>query len=731
MGPLFVVNRRDFLGVTAATTVGLVLGCGRGRLEGAQASPKATSSGRVHTFVQISPLGDVRIWVSKSDMGQGVRTALPMIVAEELDVDWVRVSIAQADLDPAFGRQGTGGSSSVRTLFAPLRSAGAAARLMLVAAAATAWQVDPAECRTERGFVIHSSGKRLSYGELAEKAATLPVPEKPTLKNPKQYRIIGTRVDRLDNQAMVTGKAGYGIDVRLPGQLFAAVARPPAFGARVRKVDATAARALPGIREVFTMEPSDPPNPCWGGVCVVADSTYAAFRGRDALKVEWDPGPNEYENDATVSGALIAAASRPSTPMRKTGDAEVALGRAVQKVEAWYELPYLAHATMEPMNATAQVKGDSCEIWAPTQFPDWAARAAGQVTGIAPGKVTVHVTLLGGGFGRRAFPDVVMEAALCSKKMGAPVKVTFSREDDMRHDYYRPATHHRMVAGIDAAGKLTAWRHRIASTSIAGFMNPQDEHKERGEVGGADDIPFAIPNVLVECAAVPSGVPRGWWRSVESSFNAFAVCSFLDEIAAAQGKDPIKLELQLLGVDRKITDPESPEYPFDTGRLRRVIELVAQKSGWGGALPKGWGRGFAAHRAFFSYAAEVAEVEVAPGGRVKVHRVVCAIDCGTVVNADGVEAQMEGGILYGLTAALLGKISIRGGGVVEGNFDRYPLLSLSDAPKIEVHLVQSAEAPTGSGEPGLPPIAPAVANAIFAATGKRVRRLPVRKQELA
>jgi len=480
---------------------------------------------------------------------------------------------------------------------------------------------------------------------------------------------------------------------------------------------------------VFAIEPANPPNHVWGGVCVVAESTWAALEARNALKVEWDLGPNANESDAQIESTLASLTGSKGKVVRGEGDADAAIDAAAKRVDAMYELPLLAHAAMEPQNCTAHYRDGGFEIWAPTQFADWAAGAVAQITGVPIEKIAVHVTLMGGGFGRRAFPDFVIEAAMASKHVGAPVQVVFSREDDMRYDYYRPASHHRFAAALDPAGKVVAWRHRIASTPIDTFMDPAAARPESSEIGGADDVPFVVPNLAVEFHAAKSGVPRGWWRSVEHSFNGFAVESFVDEIAAATGRDPLELRLELIGPARKI-EGNDKRFPFDTGRLRRVLELAAEKAGWGSPLPKGRGRGIAVHRSFYSYVAHVAEVTVGAGGFVKVDRVVSAIDCGTPVNPDGIVAQVESSIVYGLTAALKGKISIEKGGVVEGNFDSYPLLTMAETPVMEVHIVPSGEAPTGTGEPGLPPIAPAVANAIFAATGKRIRRLPIRAEDL-
>ena len=733
MDAIFTVDRRDFLRLTSTAAVGLVIGCRGGGHDVVQAvlvpTPPPPKPHDFGAFVQIDTAGNVGIWVSKSDMGQGVRTALPMLVAEELDVDWSRVKIYQADLDAKYGRQGTGGSSSIRTLWEPLRKAGATARAMIVAAAAAKLGDSPANLRTEAGFVVQpATGTRIPYGELVEAAAAIPVPTQVALKDPKEFRIIGQRVKRVDNADTIAGKTTYGIDIRRPNMLYGAVARPSVFGARVARFDDAKARAIDGVRDIIPIDPAPTPDHVWGGVGIIAENTWAALKARDALVIEWDNGSKPLENTDSLRKSMIEISKQDGKPVRSEGDAVGALAKSKKKIAAEYETPFLAHATMEPMNATAEIRGDELELWAPTQFPDWAGGAAAKAVGLDPKKAKVHVTMLGGGFGRRAQPDYAIEAAILAKKAGAPVKVTWTREDDMQHDYYRPMTVHRIEATLGESGLPDAWRHRIVSTSIDSWMNPASEKPEQSEVGGADDLPYRIPNLRVEFGSMQSAVPRGWWRSVESSFNAFVVESFVDEMAAAAKKDPVEFRLALLGAPRILPEEgqAAKQYPFDTGRLKRVLELAASKAGWGSPLPAGMARGVAIHRSFLTYVAEVSEVSVSDGGEVKVHRVVCAVDCGLPVNPDGIEAQMESGIVYGLTAALKGEITIKDGAVEQSNFHDYPLLTIAEMPKVEVHIVKSTELPTGTGEPGLPPIAPAVTNAIFALTGKRVRKLPIR-----
>jgi len=631
------------------------------------------------------------------------------------------VRVEQAWADPKFGDQDTGGSSSVRTRFDPMRKAGATARAMLVAAAAQTWKVDRSACRTEKGAVIHSpTGRRLAYGDLVGTAASLPVPQDAPLKDPKSFRILGRSLPRTDTPAKVDGSATYGIDVKVPGMLYAAVARCPVFGGRMKSFDPAAAKASPGVRAVV---------PIASGVAVVADSTWNALRGREALRVDWDEGSGVVESSETLRNQFAELTQKPGKTVRSDGDAAV-LAKAIKKIEAVYEAPFQAHATMEPQNATADWKKDRCEVWAPVQTPSWAMQDISRAAGLPAEAIRLNITFLGGGFGRRINPDYAVEAVEISKAIAAPVKTVWTRTEDLQHDFYRPASYHRLSGGLDARGRIIAWQHRLASTSINTFYEPSTPKPEEGEIGGAFDLPYAIPNVRVEYAAAGSIVPRGWWRSVESSFNAFAVESFLDELAAAARRDPLAVRRELLSGDRKITYP-GETFVQETARLKAVLDLAAAKAGWGKPLPKGRGRGLAAHFSYLTYCAQVAEVSVGKEGAVRVHRVVCAVDCGRAVNPGIIAAQMEGGIVFGLTAALKSGITIDRGRVKETNFDDYEMLRIDEMPQVEVHVVPSDRPPTGVGEPGVPVVAPAVCNAIFAATGKRIRRLPIQVEDLA
>ena len=704
-----MISRRDFLETAGAAGAGLVIGFhlpASGRFGPAPAVPFAPNA-----WLRLGTDESVLVMVDRSEMGQGVATALPMLLAEELDADWTKIKIEFAPANPAyanplFGFQGTGGSTSVRAAWTPLRKAGAAAREMLVGAAAQTWGVDKAECHAERGAVVHASTKRrLTYGQLATKAAALPVPANPSLKEAKDWKILGTRVPRLDTPVKVDGSAGFGIDVKQPGLLVAVVARCPTIGGKVASFDPAKAKAVPGVKAVVQIS---------SGVAVVADGYWNAKKGRDALEVTWDEGPNTQVSSATISHLLAERAGQPGAQVRHDGDPDATLATAATRLQADYELPFLAHATMEPMNCTAHVRADGVDVWAPTQAQQFAQGLAAKIASVPPEKVQIHTTYLGGGFGRRFEMDFIQEAVEASKAVGAPVKVVWSREDDMQHDQYRPISFHRFLAGVDASGQPVAWTHRIVAPSIMARVFPQMvKNGIDGEaVEGGVEMPYAIANVHVDYHMPDTGIVVGFWRSVNNSFNAFVVESFIDELAHAAKKDPYAYRRDLLG-----------KAPRHLG----VLNLAASKAGWGTPLPAGQARGIAVWKAFDSYVAEVAEVSLKPDGTPRVHRVVCAVDCGPVANPSIVEAQMESGIVYGLTAALGGEITIDKGRVQQSNFHNYPMVRMADMPRVEVHIVPSTDAQGGVGEPGTPPIAPAVANALFVLTGKRLRKLPIGK----
>ena len=721
-------TRRGFLEVGAKTGVALIIAFHLPWKTFAQDQEKQPAN-PFNAWIRIDRQNKVTLIVAKSEMGQGIMTSLPMILADELEVPWSNVRIEQAPTNPRLYNHSTGGSGSVLDSYLPLRQAAAAAREMLIAAAAQVWNVTPETCYAQRAGVIHGPRKkRMDYGELIATAVNLPVPDfkKVTLKNANDFNIVGHSTPRADIPSKVNGIAQFGMDVKVPGMLYAVIARCPTFGGTVLKVDDSKAKAIAGVKQVFAVPAVGPGAWTAGGVAVIADSTWAATQGRDALVIDWDHGPNASENSSALREQFQSLVQKEGKVIRNEGNAVKVLSDSANRIEAVYKLPFLAHATMEPMNCTVEINNDRAEVWAPTQAPDWTQSMVAQVAGLKPEQVVVHTTLMGGGFGRRYQADFVVEAAQVAKAAGKPVKIVWTREDDMTHDFYRPAAYHRLQATMDGNGKPNAWRHHIATTSIRGFWDPPGRAKvEQQEVGGAAEVPYLIPNVLVEYSAATSKVPVAWWRSVEHSINAFVVESFIDELAHLAKQDPVQFRLQLLSGSRKIPNVMFPEsIPTDTDRLKNVLQLAADKAGWTKPAAKGRARGVACHYSFNTYVAQVAEVSV-NGKEVHVHRVVCAVDCGRAINPDGVKAQMEGGIVYGLTAALYGQITIDKGAVQQSNFDKYPMLRIGEMPLIEVYTVLSQAQPTGVGEPGTAPIAPAVANAVFAATGQRVRELPI------
>ena len=739
------VSRRAFLKTSGGTGASLVL-CFYLPLRADALAAAATASGDAfapNAWLEIASGGEIKIWCGKSEMGQGVRTSLPMIVAEELCCDWQRVRVVQADLDAKYGNQLTGGSLSVRTSYESLRKAGAAAREMLISAATAQWNVPRSECRAESSLITHGPTQRkIAYEKLLAAASALQPSADPPLKNPSDFTLIGKPTRRTDSAAKVTGAAKFGLDTRVPGMLVASIERSPVYGGSPRRFNVDEVKSAPHVRAVLEVksvhlthqfgETSGPGsrNYSCAGVAVVADSTWAAMQARKLLKVEWNEPPIASESTASLSEKMLRLASEPGTVIRNDGDFDK-VHAAATKIEAVYEVPFLAHATMEPMNCTAHFHDGECELWAPTQVPAAAAESVASALGIPRERVKVHVTFIGGGFGRRLIQDYAVEAALISRDAGAPVQVVWSREDDIRHDFYRPAAVHVLHAGLDAQGQLVSWRHRGSSPSIETFYNGTGiSPQAAAQVDSLDFPALLIPNFRLEFTVAESGMPLGYWRSVDASGNQFVVSSFFDEAAHAAGRDPLEFLLAAFGPPRKI--PVGNGETLDVGRRRGVIELAAEKSNWHQPLPAGRGRGLAAAFGWGSYVAQVAEVRCDTNkGTLRVDRVVCAIDCGLAVNPLSVKAQMESAINFGLAQTLKSAITVSGGKVDQSNFHDYEVLRLNDAPPvIEVHIVPSAESPGGCGEPGVPPVAPAVANAIFAATGKRVRRLPIRAADL-
>ncbi len=692
------VNRRGFLKAGLSGAAGLTIGFAIPERLAAQ-----TAGGRsaaLNGYVHIGSDDTITFVLVKSEMGQGPHTSLSQLLADELDCDWKKIRTEVAPVNPKlYGPlQGTFGSMSIRTGWEPMRKAGASAREMLIQAAAQKWGVDKSQCRTDNGAVVNTAtNARLTYGSLAESAAKLPVPANVQLKDPKQFRYIGKSVKRLDTPLKVNGSAIFGIDAKVPGMLYAVVARCPVFGGKVASFDATKAKAVPGVKDVVKIS---------SGVAVVADNTWNAMEGRRALQIQWDEGQTAKWSSANIRQMFADLADKPGAVARKAGDADTALKGAAKKIEAVYEAPYLSHAPMEPMNCTAHVRADGCDIWAATQIQSAAQETAVKITGLPTEKITVHTLYLGGGFGRRGGADFIADTVETSKAIGAPVKVTWSREDDMQHDLYRPASYTKFAGGLDANGDPVAWTTRIACPSFAGMNNGIDF----AAVQGINDLMYDIPNILVDYRVAEPGIPTTFWRSVGYSQNTFFTECFLDELAAAGGKDPVEFRRKLLA--------KAP-------RPLAVLNLAAEKSGWGKPLPAGRARGVAVVNNIGSFNAQVAEVSVEQG-KVKVHRVVCAVDCGHVVNPAILQAQIESGIVYGLSAALKQAITIDRGRVQQANFHQFDPIRMDEMPVIEVYIVPSQEAPGGIGEASTPTIAPAVANALFALTNRRIRQLPIR-----
>lgn len=645
------------------------------------------------------------------EMGQGTYTSVPMLIAEELEVDLKQVRLEHAPANeklyanPLLGVQATGNSNAMRGAWKPLRETGAAAKTMLIAAAAKRWGVDPASCRAQAGEVIHdASRQRLKYGELAAEAAKIPVPTSVALKAAADFRLIGTPAKRLDAPAKVNGTAVYGIDARPPGLKFATLAQSPVFGGRVKSVDDTATKAIKGVRQIVRLDDA---------VAVVADHMGAAKKGLAALKIEWDDGPHASLTTEAIARELDEATLRPGAVAQNHGDADSAMASAATKVEAAYQVPFLAHATMEPMNCTVHMRKDACEIWIGSQALTRVQRMAAEAAGLPPEKVIVHNHLIGGGFGRRLEADGAVRAVQIAKHVDAPVKVVWTREEDIQHDMYRPYWSDRISAGLDDKGMPIAWHHRFAGSSVIarwlppGFQNGLDPDSTEGAI----DLVYDLPNARVEFARVePPGIPTAFWRSVGPSHTVFVVESFIDELAAAAKQDAVSYRRALLN--------KSP-------RAKAVLDLAAEKAGWGQPLTPRCARGVSLQNVFGSYMAQVAEVKVAKDGAVRVRRVVCAVDCGTVINPNTVQAQIQSGIMFGTTAALYGEITLKNGRVEQTNFDTYQILRINEAPAIEVYIVKSQEPPGGLGENGTSAIVPAISNAIFAATGKRLRRMPI------
>ncbi len=707
--PALALSRRGFL-QAAAVGGGFILSLSI-PLTKAGAGGASAEAFAPNAFIRIQKDGPILLTMPYVEMGQGTYTSIPMLIAEELEVDLKQVQLEHAPPDnnlyanPVYGVQMTGGSTTIRGAWEPMRRAGATARMMLISAASARWSVEPDTCQAQNGEVIHAAtGRRLTYGELAADAAKMPVPENVALKKPEDFKLIGTPAKRLDLAGKVNGTAMFGIDARPAGVKIATLAQSPVFGGKVKGVDDTAAKAVNGVRQIVKLDDC---------VAVVADHMGAAKKGLEALTIEWDDGPNAGLTTEAIAAELEQATLKPGAVAQNIGDVESAMAGAATKVEATYQVPFLAHAALEPMNCTVHVRKDACEIWAGNQAIIRAQAFAAEAAGMPPEQVVIHNHLIGGGFGRRLEADGVARAVEIAKHVDGPVKVVWTREEDIQHDMYRPMFVDRLSAALDATGAPVAWNNRFAGSSVVARYFPPAfrDGLDPDTTEGAINLVYDLPNFHVEYVQVePPGIPTAFWRSVGPSHNVFVTESFMDELAAAAKQDPVAYRLALLG--------KSP-------RAQAVLQLAAEKSGWGEKLPPRVGRGVAVQDVFGTFMAQVAEVEVSDDGEVRVRRVVCAVDCGITVNPDTIQAQIQSAVIFGITAALHGEVTLKNGRVEQTNFDTYEMLRINDAPAIDVHIVKSTEAPGGMGEPGTSAIVPAVANAVFAATGKRLRKMPI------
>jgi len=723
------ISRRSFVKSIGLASGGLILACNTSVFSDKEKAPENLINFNPNLFVQLNSDGSVILIASRSEMGNGVRTSLPSVIADEMEADWSKITIQQAVGDKKYGDQNTDGSRSIRYLYEPMRKMGAIAKAMLIAAAAQKWEVPTSECSAENHFIIHTSGKKVGFGDLVEIAKTLEVPsdEKLTYKNSKDFKYIGKHLKGVDVKEYSNGSAIFGLDKRLPNIKFVAIARCPVTFGTVKSFDKTRALKVAGVLDVIEIPRIEKPFGALGGVAVIATNTWAAFKGKEALKIDWDFGDNKVYDSEKYMNQITKNVHKPGKAGKDIGNINKAFKNATKTIESTFQLPHLAHAPMEVPNAVAWVQGATCEVWAPTQDPQSARKEVMDYLATTEDNVTINVTFLGGGFGRKSKPDYVVEAVMVSKAINAPVQVVWTREDDIKHGYFHTVSAQYLKASLDKNGKVTGWLHRFALPSIVSTFQPGVDFAAGFEISSAANVPFDIDNLKVEVGQAPAHVRIGWLRSVINIPHGFSINVFADELAYAANEDPLEFRLNLIGNDR-IEDTNDP-IKYDTARLKNVLKIAAKNADWGKQLPEGHAYGLAVHYSFYSYVASVVEVSM-KNNKVKVHNVYTVIDCGTVVNKDTVTAQMEGAAIFGMQLAYYGKITAKDGAIEQNNYNDYKMIRMNEIPKVHVEIVESAEKPTGVGEPGVPVIAPAIVNAIFKITGKRYYNLPLSDYDL-
>jgi len=721
------ISRRVFIKNMGLASGGLILACNY-TLFSKEIKSENLTEFNPNLFVQLNSDGSLIIIASRSEMGNGVRTSLSSVVADEMEADWSRVTVKQAVGDEKYGDQNTDGSRSVTYLYETMRKMGAMTRMMLITAAAKKWKVPENECVAQNHFIIHSSGKKIGFGELVDTVQTLPVPTTISYKNPKDFKYIGKNLKSIDIKNFVNGSAIYGIDKRLPNMKFVAIARCPVTFGTVKSFDKTAALKIRGVLNVIELPKIERPFGPLGGVAVIASNTWAAFKGREALEIKWNYGKNEGYDSEKYMAELTERVHKEGKVEKEIGDINKAFGEASKVVESTFQLPHLAHAPMEVPNAVAWVQGDTCEVWAPTQSPQTAREEVLAYLGTTKDKVTINVTFLGGGFGRKSKPDYIVEAVMVSKAINAPVQVVWSREDDIKHGYYHTVSSQYMKASLDTQGNVTGWLHRSAFPTIMSTFKPGTEYPAGWEASSAADVPFEIKNLKIESGQAPAMVRIGWMRSVINILHGFSINVFADELAYAANQDPLEFRLKLIGSDR-IEDTKDP-IKYDTARLKNVLKKAAKNANWGKPLPKGHAHGLAVHYSFNSYVASVVEISMVDD-KIKTHNVHTVIDCGTAVNRDTIKSQLEGAAIFGMSIAYYGKITAKDGAIEQNSYSDYRMVRMNEIPKVHVEIVESTGTPTGVGEPGVPVIAPAIINAVYKLTGKRYYNLPLSDYDLA